>query len=145
MRAIATIARIVLGGLWIHEGLVKYHAGFGKADILLVVQSAQQNGRVPGFFRFFTEHVLARAPGLFGFGIPLLETGIGIVLVLGVFTLPVALISVGQLCTYWLADQLIAQYPIMIALSAAVAVFAAEASHWNVTRVRPPARRIPAR
>jgi thiosulfate dehydrogenase [quinone] large subunit len=130
---VATLARVVLGGLWINEGVLKYHAGFGRADILLVVSSAAQNPRVPGFYRLFTANVLGRAPALFGFGVPLVELCLGIALVLGVLTLPAALASVAELCSYWLADQLIAQYPIMVALSAAVAAFATAASYCSAT------------
>lgn len=130
---VAALARVALGALWIVEGAVKYHAGFGRADILLVAQSAAQNSRVPGFYRFFAEHVLGTAPAAFGIGVPALELGLGIALVLGVLTLPLALAAIGQLCNYWLADQLIAQYPIMLALAAAVAVFAPTASRYSLT------------
>jgi thiosulfate dehydrogenase [quinone] large subunit len=132
---VATLARVTLGALWINEGLLKYHAGFGRADILLVVHSTAQNPRVPDFYKFFTANALGKVPDLFGFGVPLLETCLGIALVLGIFTLPAALVSVAELCNYWLADQLITQYPIMMALSAAVATFAPSASHYSLTTV----------
>jgi thiosulfate dehydrogenase [quinone] large subunit len=132
---VAALARITLGALWINEGVLKYHAGFGRADILLVVHSTAQNPRVPDFYKYFTANALGGAPDLFGFGVPLLETCLGIALVLGIFTLPAALVSVAELCNYWLADQLITQYPIMMALSAAVATFAPSASRYSVTTV----------
>jgi len=130
---VATLARIALGILWINEGLLKWHAGFGKADILLVVHSTAQNPRVPPFYKFFTAHALGQAPALFGFAVPLIEFALGVALVLGVLTLPAALASVAELCNYWLADQLIAQYPVMMALSAAVATFAPAASRVSIT------------
>lgn len=130
---VATLARVALGALWINEAVVKYHAGFGRADILLVVQSAGSNPRVPEFYKVFTANALGRAPALFGFGVPLIELCLGIALVLGVFTLPAALVSVAQLCNYWLADQLITQYPIMMALSAVVATFSASASRYSIS------------
>ena len=130
---VANLARVTLGALWIHEGVFKYQAGFGKADILLVTGSVAQNSRVPEFYKFFSAHVLAQAPGLFGFVVPLLEVSLGVALVLGVFTLPIALASVFQLCNYWLSDQLITQYPIMMALSAAVAAFAPAARAYSIT------------
>ena len=43
--SVVTAARIAFGVLWLHEGYVKYHAGFGRSDILLVVQSASSNSR----------------------------------------------------------------------------------------------------
>ena len=128
----ATLARVALGALWLHEGIVKYHAGFGRADILLVVQSAASNERVPVFYRAFTRDVVGHVPTAFGVGVPLLEVALGIALVLGLATLPVALLSAFQLCNYWSADQLVTQYPIMLALSVAVAAFASTASRVNL-------------
>ena len=130
---VANLGRVGLGAYWIHEGVFKYQAGFGRADILLVTGSVAQNSRVPGFYKFFSAHVLEQAPSLFGFLVPLIEVGLGVALVLGVFTLPIALASVFQLCNYWLADQLITQYPIMVALSALVAAFAPAARRYSLT------------
>jgi thiosulfate dehydrogenase [quinone] large subunit len=145
---VATLARVALGALWINEGVLKYHAGFGRADILLVVQSTAQNPRVPDLYKWFTANALGRAPDLFGFGVPLLETCLGIALVLGILTLPAALGSVAELCNYWFADQLITQYPVMMALSAGVAAFAPWASRYSLTTVilrrRSSAIRVPA-
>lgn len=128
----ATLARVTLGALWLHEGIVKYHAGFGRADILLVVQSAASNDRVPGFYRTFTRDVAGHIPTAFGIGVPLLEVSLGIALILGIATLPVTLLSAFQLCNYWSADQLVTQYPVMLALSVAVAAFASSASRINL-------------
>jgi thiosulfate dehydrogenase [quinone] large subunit len=140
---VATLARVALGILWINEALLKWHAGFGKADILLVVQSTAQNPRVPAFYKFFTANALGNAPSLFGVGVPLIEFALGVALIFGVLTLPAALASVAELCNYWLADQLITQYPIMLALSAAVAVFAPTASRFSVTTLVERVRRRP--
>lgn len=131
----ATVTRVALGVLWLHEGCVKYHAGFGRADILLVVQSTATNPRVPSFYTAFTEHVLGRAPGFFGIVVPLIEVGLGVALILGILTPWVAGVSVLQLCTYWFADQLVAQYPIMVALSAAVLAFGSAASVYSVVAI----------
>jgi thiosulfate dehydrogenase [quinone] large subunit len=133
--AAATLIRLVLGIFWVHEGYVKYHAGFGRADILLVVGSTQSNSRVPHFYQLFTEHVLGNAPALFGVLVPLIEVGLGVALILGVLTVPVALVSVAQLCNYWFADQLITQYPIMVFLSAAVVALAPWVSRYSLTSV----------
>jgi len=143
---VAALARISLGALWVNEALLKWHAGFGRADILLVVQSTARNPRVPDFYKLFTADALGGAPAVFGFGVPLIEFGIGVALILGVLTLPAALGSVAELGNYWLADQLIVQYPLMMALSAAVAAFAPWASRYSITALLEArrARRLPA-
>ena len=130
---VLTAARVALGVLWINEGLIKYRAGFGAADIQLVVDGAAANSRVPGFFQVFAEHVLGAAPGLFGVLMPLLEVGLGIALVAGVLTLPVAFVSVGTLLSYWSADQLTASYPVMVALAVVLVAWPLLASRWSVT------------
>lgn len=115
-------ARIAAGVLWLNEGILKYRAGFGSADILLVSQSAAGNTRVPFFFRPLGA-LMQSAPGLFGIAIPVLEVGLGVLLVLGlgrVLTTLLALGSVATLMLYWSSDQLIAQYPAMVLLSAVV-------------------------
>jgi len=126
-------ARAVLGILWLHEGIFKYTAHFGRADILLVVNSAKSNSRVPEYFGVFAQHILGRWPGLFGLVIPLLETALGIALVIGVFSLPAALASLMTLMMYWSSDQLTAQYPIMGSLSAVVIVWSAWAGRLSTT------------
>lgn len=131
--ALTGAARVALGALWINEGLIKYRAGFGAADIQLVVGSASANGRVPAFFQGFASDVLGGAPALFGVVMPLLEVGLGVALVIGVLTLPAALMSVLTLMTYWLADQLTGAYPVMVALAVVVAVWSLAASRWSVT------------
>jgi thiosulfate dehydrogenase [quinone] large subunit len=132
---LAGAVRVALGVLWLREGITKYRAGFGGADIELVVGSTRSNPRVPGFFSFFTEHVLSPLHTVFGVLMPALETGLGLLLVLGVLTVPVAAASVGTLMTYWLADQLITQYPVMVALSAVVLLFPSAATAYSTTRL----------
>ena len=114
---VLSAARVALGALWLHEGFVKYHAGFGKADILLVADGAGSNSRIPGFFTFFADHLLRPFAELAGIVVPLVEVGLGVALILGILTLPVALGSLLNLMTYWCSDQLVGQYPIMGALS----------------------------
>ncbi|MDQ4213408.1 hypothetical protein [Microbacterium capsulatum] len=117
-------ARIAAGVLWLEEGILKYRAGFGSADILLVAHGTAGNSRAPFYFRPLGS-VMQALPGLFGVAIPLLEVSLGVLLVLGlgrVLTLLAALGSIGTLMLYWSSDQLIAQYPVLVALSAAVLV-----------------------
>ena len=130
---LAGVVRVALGALWINEGVIKYRAGFGAADIQLVADSAASNGRVPEFFAGFAESVLGGAPELFGIVMPLLEVGLGVALVAGVLTLPAALLSVGTLMTYWLADQLTASYPVMVVLAVVVATWSLTAGRLSVT------------
>lgn len=126
-------ARVALGVLWLLEGITKFRAHFGAADILLVTDNAATVSRIPDFFAVFADSVMRPLAGLFGFGIPLLETGLGVALILGVFTLPAALGSVLTLLLYWSSDQLIDQYPIMAALSVAVIAWPAAAARFSVT------------
>jgi len=128
-------ARVGLGILWLNEGLFKLKAGFDGADIGLVVDSTVSNNRVPDFFEAFTTTFLGGAPGFFGWAIPALEVGLGIALIVGVLTLPAALMSAFTLLTYWAADQLIDEYPIMLALSIVTAVFVVSASRLSVTTI----------
>ncbi|VXB54266.1 Thiosulfate dehydrogenase (quinone) large subunit [Microbacterium sp. 8M] len=119
---VGALARVAAGVLWLGEGTLKYRAGFGAADILLVAQGASGNSRVPFYFRPLGA-LMQAAPGLFGVAIPALEVAIGVLLVLGlgrVATTVVALGSVATLMLYWSSDQLIAQYPVMVLLSAIV-------------------------
>ncbi|MFD6177763.1 MULTISPECIES: hypothetical protein [unclassified Isoptericola] len=134
--ALAGAARVALGALWLHEGFVKYRAGFGAADIGLVVDGAASNPRVPGFFQAFADAVLGSAPGLFGAAMPLLETVLGAALLLGVLARSAAGVSVVVLASYWLADLLVWQYPVMVLLSAMVLAFPAAASAWSLPSLR---------
>ena len=119
---VGTLARVAAGALWLAEGTLKYRAGFGSADILLVAGGASGNSRVPFFFRPLGA-VMQAVPVLFGVAIPALEIVLGVVLVLGLgraLTTIAALGSVATLMLYWSSDQLIAQYPVMTLLSAIV-------------------------
>lgn len=129
-------ARVMLGVLWLHEGIFKYNAHFGRADILLIAHSAQTNTRVPQYFTVFSGNVLRAWPGLFGVAVPVLEVALGAVLVLGLLPQPAAIISLLTLLTYWSSDQLISQYPVMAALSAIIIAFPAPSGHYSIARFR---------
>lgn len=131
------VVRLALGVFWLREAIIKWHAGFGAADINLVVESTRTNDRVPGFYQYFTTHVLAAAPGLLGVVVPVLEATLGVLLFVGVTSRWVALISVGELASYWLADQLIWEYPIMLLLSAAVIAWPTSRQSRVVLGLRP--------
>lgn len=65
--------------------------------------------------------------------IPLLETTLGIALIVGVLSLPAAMGSILTLLSYWSSDQLIAQYPIMAALSVIVIAWPAQSTRLSAT------------
>ena len=125
-------ARVVAGILWLHEGLFKYRAGFGAADIRLVAHSAGDT-RVPAVFATFAEKVLGRYPEAFGALMPAVECALGIALILGVATRLTALAAAVALATYWAADQLIGQYPLMAILSATVLAGYPAAQRYSLT------------
>jgi thiosulfate dehydrogenase [quinone] large subunit len=117
--AITVAARVAVGALWLAEAIVKYRAGFGAADILLVADSTRGNSRTPWWFPP-VETIMNGAPALMGFAIPLLELLLGVTLVIGFLPRWAAFLSIGTLMLYWGSDQLISQYPLMVVLSAVV-------------------------
>lgn len=113
-------ARVVLGLLFLREGYVKYHAGFGAADIRLVVRSAVTNPRVPEQFTWFATEIMDRFATGFGVLVPITEVALGAAAVLGILPRVVALGAVALLSVYWASDQLIAQYPPMVLFSGVI-------------------------
>lgn len=89
--------------------------------------------RVPTASKDFATTVLKGAPGLFGWGVPLLKTASGPALIVGLLTLPAALGSIFTLMSYWYADELIVQYPIMVMLSALVVLVAGSANRLSIS------------
>ena len=97
----------------------------------------ESNSRVPEYFGAFAGRILGSWPGLFGFVIPLLETALGVALIIGALSLPAALASLLTLMTYWsFDDQPIAQYPIMGILSAVVIAWSAWAARLSADIAR---------
>lgn len=131
--AVFGAARFDLGAFWVHEGIFKYGAHFGRADILLIADSAKSNSRVPDYFTMFVVPLLRSAPVMVGFLVPLIETALGVALVLGVLTLPVALAGLLNLMVYWSSDQLITRYPVMGVLSAVVITWPVLAARYSTT------------
>lgn len=125
------VARIALGAAWLHEGYVKYHAGFGRSDILLVVGSATGNPRVPGAFVWFATEVMGRFATIFGILVPLTEVALGVAALIGLLPRATAFVATGLLGFYWAADQLVVQYPVMVALAATVLAGGGLARRWS--------------
>ncbi|MCS3779905.1 hypothetical protein [Tsukamurella ocularis] len=126
-------ARIALGAAWLHEGYVKYHAGFGRSDILLVVGSATGNPRVPGSFAWFATEVMGRFAAVFGILVPLTEVALGVAALIGLVPRATAFVATGLLGFYWAADQLVMQYPVMVVLAATVLAGGELARRWTPT------------
>ena len=134
--ALAGAARAALGLLWLAEGVTKLRAGFGRADILLVAEGAQAGGsRSPEVFQIFAGQLLAGAPELFGLLVPFAEVSLGLCLLLGVFRVPAAAVSILLLSSYWMADQLIDAYPVMLLLAAAVLLFPVASGRFSLGRM----------
>jgi thiosulfate dehydrogenase (quinone) large subunit len=135
LSVLLSAARVALGILWLREGIVKYRAGFGEADILLVADGATSNTRIPEFFTFFADHVLRPSAELAGLAVPLVEVGLGVALIAGVLTLPIALASLVNLMTYWCSDLLVGEYPIMGVLSGLLIAWPTLASRFSVSAI----------
>lgn len=130
--AAASLPRLLLGVLWLSEGVFKVRAGFSRADIGLVVDGATSNPRVPAAFAWFAQTVMRPSAALLGHGIPLVEIALGLLLVLGVGTTWVVIVSTATLALYWSSDQLVGQYPVMMVLGVAAIVAAGPARHATV-------------
>ncbi len=130
--AAASLARTVLGALWLHEAWVKYHAGFGAADIRLVTSSIAANPRVPDVYRVLGDHLVAPNAGVLGVAVPLLEATLGVLLICGIGTTAAAAVSALTLTVYWQADQLIWEYPPMMVLSVLTVLARPAASAWSL-------------
>ncbi|MGB3375583.1 MAG: hypothetical protein WBA87_10640 [Microbacterium sp.] len=131
--------RVGVGVLWVLEGSVKYRAGFGGADILLVADGTATNPRTPWWFAPVSASMQA-LPDAFGLIIPALEMLLGLALIAGVLTRLAALGSIATLMLYWGSDQLIAQYPAMVMLSAIVLAIPASAHFGALLLLRRRAR-----
>jgi thiosulfate dehydrogenase [quinone] large subunit len=141
-------ARVALGLLWlVWQGVLKYQAGFGASDILIVAHVGDSNTRVPWYFTAFAQATMDPAPALFGFAVPLVECALGVALILGVLTRPAAIASGLLLAVYWSSDQLIFEYPLMAALTVIVLAWPQAARVFSVStvaeRLSPRWRRIP--
>lgn len=131
--ALAGAVRVALGILWINEAVTKYRFGFSGTDIALVAESALHSTRVPGPFALFAQDVLGPLAPFFGVVTPLWELALGIALVSGLLTLPAAIASLGTLLTYWSADQLIVEYPLMALASIPVIVWPLASRYFGIT------------
>jgi thiosulfate dehydrogenase [quinone] large subunit len=134
-RVVLGAARVALGILWVGEAIVKLRAGFGAADIALVVDAASRGTRIPEGFRLFAEGVMGPLAPLFGATVPLWELALGVLLIAGVATLPAAALSSFTLVLYWSSDQLTAVYPLMAVLGVGILLWPSTARRYGVSRL----------
>lgn len=134
-RVVVGAVRVVLGILWVGEAVLKLRAGFGAADIALVVDAASRGTRIPEGFRLFAEGVMGPLAPLFGATVPLWELALGALLIAGVATLPAAALSSATLALYWSSDQLTAVYPLMAALGIVILLWPETARRFGVSRL----------
>ncbi|MFC3241398.1 hypothetical protein ACFOJ6_02390 [Gordonia humi] len=97
---------------------------------------------MPAYFSWFARSIVHPWDGVFAIATPAVETVLGIALILGILTLPSAVAGIGLLLTYWLADQLIAQYPIMAALAVVVILVPSAAARYSAPRLCRSLRRM---
>lgn len=128
---IVTAARVGLGVLWVDEGVHKVAAGFGAADIALVVEAAHTS-RIPAVFAAFADTVMRPLAPLFGVGVPLWELLLGFVLIVGVAPRAAAIASTATLLTYWSSDQLAPVYPLAGFLGLLVLAAPLAARRWTL-------------
>ncbi|MGJ6980694.1 hypothetical protein ACSDQ9_09230 [Aestuariimicrobium soli] len=129
----AVAARLTLGVLWVLEGITKYRAHFGAADIGFLVSGSETNERIPGYFEWLAHAVMSPLRVPLGFAMPAVEVALGLALILGVLPLAAALASIALLATYWSGDLLIAQYPVMLLLSAGMVMAPKVSGRWGIT------------
>lgn len=130
---IVTAARVGLGVLWVAEGVQKVAAGFGAADIALVVEAAHTS-RIPAAFTAVADTVLRPLAPLFGVGVPLWELLLGFLLAAGVAPRAAAIASTSTLLTYWSSDQLTPAYPLAGVLGLLVLAAPVAARRWTLAR-----------
>ncbi|MFJ3959176.1 hypothetical protein [Arthrobacter sp. NPDC090010] len=129
----AAAVRIAVGVLWLGEARTKFASGFGAADIGLVVQSTAGNSRVPSWYAELLAHTIGATPALAGIAVPCTEALLGVLLCAGFLSRWTGAASLLVLASYWLSDQLIVQYPVMLGLGAVVLLFPAAAGRLSVT------------
>jgi NADH dehydrogenase len=119
------LLRIYVGVLWLIEGVHKIQDGWLVPGNIKIVQVASTTGasaaaetgeaavvyatpilaQPPAFYQWFTDAVVAPNAGMFQFMVVLMEVGIGLALIAGLFTFFASIASLGLVANFVLSAQ----------------------------------------
>lgn len=118
------LLRMYVGVLWLLEGVNKITEGWLVPGNIKIVQVASTSGasaaetgeaavvyatpilaKAPGFYQWFTDAVVAPNAGLFQFMVVFMEIGIGLALIVGLFTFFASIGSLGLVANFILSAQ----------------------------------------
>lgn len=118
------LLRMYVGVLWLLEGVNKINEGWLVPGNIKIVQVASTSGasvaetgeaavvyatpilaKVPAFYQWFTDAVVAPNAGMFQFMVVFMEVGIGLALIVGLFTFFASIASLGLVANFVLSAQ----------------------------------------
>jgi NADH dehydrogenase len=118
------LLRMYVGVLWLIEGVKKIQEGWLVPGNIKIVQVASTSGasaadagkeavvyatpilaKVPGFYQWFTDAFVAPNAGLFQYMVTFMEIGIGLALIVGLFTFFASIASLGLVANFILSAQ----------------------------------------
>lgn len=118
------LLRMYVGVLWLIEGVKKVQEGWLVPGNIKIVQVASTSGasvadpakeavvyatpilaKAPGFYQWFTDAVVAPNAGLFQYMVTFMEIGIGLALIVGLFTFFASIGSLGLVANFILSAQ----------------------------------------
>jgi NADH dehydrogenase len=118
------LLRMYVGVLWLIEGIKKVQEGWLVPGNIKIVQVASTSGasaadagkeavvyatpilaKAPGFYQWFTDAFVAPNAGLFQYMVTFMEIGIGLALIVGLFTFFASIASLGLVANFILSAQ----------------------------------------
>ena len=119
------LLRMYVGVLWLLEGVHKIQDGWLVPGNIKIVQVASTTGasaapaageevvvyatpilaKAPAFYQWFTDAVVAPNAGMFQFMVTFMEIGIGLALIVGLFTFFASIASLGLVANFVLSAQ----------------------------------------
>lgn len=119
------LLRMYVGVLWLLEGITKINDGWLVPGNIKIVQVASTTGasaavepgkeavvyatpilaKAPAFYQWFTDAVVAPNAGMFQFMVVFMEVGIGLALIVGLFTFFASIASLGLVANFVLSAQ----------------------------------------
>lgn len=119
------LLRMYVGVLWLLEGVNKINEGWLVPGNIKIVQVASTTGasaavepgkeavvyatpilaKAPAFYQWFTDAVVAPNAGMFQFMVVFMEVGIGLALIVGLFTFFASIASLGLVANFVLSAQ----------------------------------------